>query len=85
MSSYYSLEARNRDLTLKDVTKSASCGRSGSFYFLQESKYRDVEYNAVADKGLHLYGVEVCAKGEETGLEFFLEGSRVQLDGRELQ
>lgn len=45
---------RSRNLSYKDVAKGSICSCGGIFYFLEESKYRVVEFSAVPFEVLNL-------------------------------
>lgn len=54
-------------------TKRPTRGHGGTFYFLEESKSRVVEFRAIAVEVLALSRERPCEKGEETGAELLAE------------
>lgn len=67
------------------LKEGATCGCAGTFYSIEASKNRVVEFRAIAAEVLRLSIENACTKSEESGAQIFVTGSVVQRGGWELE
>lgn len=79
------LRARSRDQRYEDGAMSATCCLGGSFYFVEESKKRLVQFGASALEFVYFSGEEASTKGKETDAELSVERVSVQRGGCEVR